>query len=232
MIILDEPNSKQENWKNPEDVIRDGYVFRLETYISQAIQLFKKDIGNFVLFTLVFFAISAVINLIPVLGTIAGLIVNPPLAAGYYLVADKIRRGEAYTFNNFFDGFKLHIGNLIVLSLISSILTAIGFVFCIIPGIYLAVGYGIAVPMLLFLKLEFWDSMEASRKVIGKNFFSWLGFFIVVWLGALIIGVLACGVGLLFTMPVAILATYCAFADVMSGPAESDSTTTDSTTIS
>lgn len=95
-------------------------------------------------------------------------------------------------------------------------------VFCILPGIYLAVSYGIAVPMLIFLKLEFWDSMEASRKVIGKNFFSWLGFFIVVWLGALIIGVLACGVGLLFTIPVAILATYCAFVGVMSTPTENN----------
>jgi uncharacterized membrane protein len=78
--------------------------------------------------------------------------------------------------------------------------------------------------MLLFIKLEFWESMEASRKVIGKNFFSWLGFFIVIWLGALIIGALACGVGLLFTIPVAILATYSAFVDIMSAPAESDST--------
>jgi hypothetical protein len=222
MIVLDEPNPSQETWKNPEDVIRDGYNFQLESYISQGIQMFKKDIGNFVLFTLVFFAISAVINLLPVLGTIAGIIINPPLTAGYFLVADKIRRGEAYTFNNFFDGFKLHIGNLIVLSLVSSLLTGIGMVFCILPGIYLAVSYGIAVPMLIFLKLEFWDSMEASRKVIGKNFFSWLGFFIVVWLGALIIGVLACGVGLLFTIPVAILATYCAFVGVMSTPTENN----------
>jgi len=224
MIVLDEPNPTNESWKNPENVIRDGYNFRLETYVSQGIQLFKKDIGNFVLFTLVFTAISVVINLIPFLGTIGGLIVNPPLAAGYFLVADKIRRGESYTFNNFFDGFKVHIGNLIVISLLTGVFTIIGTILCILPGIYLAVAYSIAVPMLLFIKLEFWESMEASRKVIGKNFFSWLGFFIVIWLGALIIGALACGVGLLFTVPVAILATYSAFVDIMSAPAESDST--------
>lgn len=222
MIVLDEPNATNESWKKPEDVIRDGYNFQLESYISQGIQMFKKDIGNFVLFTLVVAAISVVINLIPILGYIVGLIINPPLAAGYFIVANKIRKGEAYTFNNFFDGFKINLGNLIVVSVLTGVFSFIGTLFCILPGIYLTVAYSIATPILLFLNLEFWDAMEASRKVVSKNFFSWLGFFIVVWLGAVIIGLLACGVGLLFTVPVAILATYCAFADVMSGPTENN----------
>lgn len=218
MIVLDKPQGSAGEWLSPEDVARDGYDFKFSDYISQGIQLFKKDIANFVLFMLVLSAINLGLAFIPILGTLGSLIIGPPLNAGIFLVANKIRKNEPYTFNNFFDGFKSHFGSLIVLGLVSGILTGIGVVFCILPGIYLGVAWSLAVPMVLFVKPEFWDAMEASRKVVSKQFWSFLGFTIVVFLGAAIIGVLACGIGLLFTIPIAILSTYCAFVDIMSAP--------------
>lgn len=219
MIVLDQQENTDGEWRNPDSVASNGYNFQFSEYISQGIQLFKKDVANFVLFMLVLFAVNIAIGLIPIFGALASLVIGPPLNAGIFIVANKIRKGETYSFNTFFDGFKGNLfGGLVLLGLVSSILTGIGMLFCIIPGIYLAVSWSIAVPMLLFIKSEFWDAMEASRKVVAKQFWTFLGFIIVVYLGAFIIGVLACGVGLLFTIPVAILATYCAFADIMSNP--------------
>ncbi|MEZ4800968.1 MAG: hypothetical protein R2809_14580 [Flavobacteriales bacterium] len=220
MIVLDQQEGSEKGWRRPEDVVDSGYNFKFSDYISEAIQLFKKDIANFVLFMLVLLAVNFGLAAIPIFGGLAGLVIGPPLNAGIFIVANKIRTGQSYSFNSFFDGFQGNrFGQLVLLGLISGILTGIGMLFCLIPGIYLAVSWSIAIPMLLFVKSEFWDAMEASRKVVGKQFWSFLGFMIVVYLGAVIIGLLACGVGLLFTLPIATLAIYCAFEDIMYAPA-------------
>jgi uncharacterized membrane protein len=208
MIVLDQPESSKGELKSPEQAIQDGYNFEIFESIGEGIELFKKDIGNFVLYTLVVLAINVGVAFIPFVGTIASLIVGPPITVGYFFVADKIRRGEPYTFNTFFDGFKAPFGQLIVLSLISTILIIVGTIFCIIPGIWLAISYTLANCILIFHKLEFWDAMEASRKVVGKNFWSFLGLFIVMGLGGAIFIVLTCGLGSIIASPVIVLTIY------------------------
>lgn len=208
MIVLDQSQGSPGELKSPEQVIQDGYNFEVFEMIREGIELFKKDIGNFVLFTLLVGAINFGMALIPIIGSLASLIISPPLAAGYFFVADKIRKGEPYTFNSFFEGFNVAFGQLVVLSLISSVLIVVGLVFCIIPGIWLAVSYTLANCILIFHKVEFWDAMEASRKVIGRNFWLFLGTLIVMGVGGIIATVLTCGLGSLVVGPVIILTIY------------------------
>jgi uncharacterized membrane protein len=208
MIVLDQPESNQGELKTPEQVIQEGYTFEVFEAIGDGIELFKKDIGNFIIFTLVVLAINLGLGLIPIVGSLATLVIGPPLTVGYFFVADKIRKGEPYTFNNFFDGFKAPFGQLIVLSLISSILIFVGALLCIIPGIWLGVSYTIANCILIFNKLEFWDAMEASRKVVAKNWWLFFGTLIVMGLGGLLVVVLTCGLGALLVAPVMVLTIY------------------------
>jgi len=214
MIVLDEPEFSQGELKSPEQVLQEGYDFEVFEMIGNGIELFKKDIGNFVLFTLLVVGISAGLSFVPFIGSLASVVISPPLSVGYFFVADKIRRGEAYTFNNFFDGFKAPFGQLIVLSLISSILTVVGTIFCILPGIYLAIGYSLSNCVLVFHKFEFWEAMEASRKVVSKNFWTFLGLFLVMGIGGALAIILTCGVGSLFVAPVIVLTIYCIYLKI------------------
>ena len=218
MIILDQPESNQPNseWKDPEEVILAGYSFNSTEIIGDAINIFKKDVGNFLLFSLMLLGIGTALAFIPIIGQVAAMIINPPLAAGVIFVAEKIRKQEPYTFNNFFDGFNSkYFGNLIVISLITSAFIAIGIIFCIIPGIFLAISYTITVPMLIFIKSEFWDAMEASRKVVFAGFGSWLALILLVVLGFLVGTLITCGIGLFAILPIMYLTFYAAFFRVM-----------------
>jgi len=65
-----------------------------------------------------------------------------------------------------------------------------------------------------------WEAMEASRKIITKQWFVFLGFgFIIALIG--ISGVIALGVGALYTIPFIYCASYAAFNDVV-GTGEED----------
>jgi uncharacterized membrane protein len=68
---------------------------------------------------------------------------------------------------------------------------------------------------IVFHNLSFWDAMEASRKVVMKNYLKVLLFLIV--LGVLVVlGAILCLVGLLVAMPVFYLALYAAFYHIFS----------------
>lgn len=79
---------------------------------------------------------------------------------------------------------------------------------------YLAVSYMFALHMAKFKELGPWESLEASRKLIGKNFGS---FFLFALLGGLInlAGALLLLIGLLFTIPATYIAMYVAFDDMV-----------------
>lgn len=90
----------------------------------------------------------------------------------------------------------------------------IGSIFCLIPGIYLAIAYLLTIPLILDRRMSFWDAMETSRKIVTKQWFSWFVFGLLM--GVINIGgVIACIVGIFFTIPL----TYCmwvaAYEDVV-----------------
>ena len=110
-----------------------------------------------------------------------------------------------------FEGFN-YFGNLVLASLIMGIFIAIGTFLFIIPGIYLAVAYSFTILIILFLEFEFWDAMEASRKIITKNWF--MVFALILVLAILnAVGALLFFVGLLFTIPFTYCVIYFAFKD-------------------
>jgi uncharacterized membrane protein len=66
---------------------------------------------------------------------------------------------------------------------------------------------------IIIYKMQAWPAMEMSRRIARHNFFQLLGFFILMGF-ILIISAIPCGIGLLFTMPWLIGATYSAFAQI------------------
>lgn len=83
----------------------------------------------------------------------------------------------------------------------------------LLPAIFLSICYAWTYLFIAFYKMEFWDAMEASRKLIMKKFWIMLAFMWVVAM-ILIAGIFLFCIGILVTFPAAMCMTYAAFADV------------------
>jgi hypothetical protein len=92
------------------------------------------------------------------------------------------------------------------------IITMLLIMFC--GFIYLAVSYIFASHFIIFHKMEAWNAMEASRKLVGKN---WIGVFGLglALLAMQMIGLLFCFIGLIVTTPLLYCTIHCAFQDIV-----------------
>ncbi len=194
-------NSATENKINR--LITGTYDFSISDCFQKAFDTFKKNMGNFIIFTLLFGFITAILSSIPYVGWIASLFIVPQLMAGFFLVGKKVADNETTTFNDFFEGFQFVIP-LCLLYLVMGILISIGFFLLIIPGLYLLVSYSLALPLVIFEKMDFWPAMEASRKIVTKQWFLFLGLLVLLAL-LNFAGALLFFVGLLFTIPITYL---------------------------
>ena len=243
--MIEEPKAKIER------IIADGINFKFGDYISRGFEIFQKDMGSFIGFTVIFFVLSGVIGLIPFIGSIANqLVVAPALTVGVYLFANKLDRGERPEFGTFFKGFDftaqlalaaLVMGLIMVVTLIpfGLIIWKSGWVewytavvanpgtpptdfpdlppswsfLLLLPALFLGIAYAWTYLFIALYKLEFWDAMEASRRLITKNWFIFFAFALVTGLIASA-GILLFCIGILATFPAYMCMSYAAFADV------------------
>ena len=192
-----------------EHLIQKGYETDAGSYIRRGWEIFQENMGLFIGYTLIMLLISAAAAFIP----FGSILVSGPLTVGFYIVANKISKGEPYEFGTFFKGFDFFVP-LLLFTLISGIFIALGLVALIVPGIYLAVAYIFAPLFIVFGKMEFWDGMEYSRKLITRKWWNIFGLLLLLFL-INVAGTLAFLVGLLFTIPLSCCAIYAAFEDIV-----------------
>jgi uncharacterized membrane protein len=187
--------------------------FSIQDSIQKGWEYFKAQPLNSLAFTMLIFSIQAVSTFyLDDFSLLISIIVSPPLTAGFFLIANRISRGVEVQFSHFFEGFS-YWGILIVTSLVSGILTFLGILALVIPGIYLAVAFTFAVPFALYSGTDFWTSLELSRKLITMNWWKFFGFVIVLAIFN-IVGLLCFLVGILVTIPVSYYAIYAVFEEL------------------
>jgi hypothetical protein len=135
------------------------------------------------------------------------------LMAGLFKYYIKLIRAEGPTIADAFAGFSPLAGQLLLLGLVTGFLNTLGFILCILPGIYLSVSWIFALPLVVDRNLGFWDAMELSRKVVAKHWFIVFAFLLVIGLLAAC-GIIACCVGVFVTMPIASIALMYAYEDI------------------
>ncbi|MGD1943974.1 MAG: hypothetical protein ACFB0G_21980 [Leptolyngbyaceae cyanobacterium] len=202
------------------------YDFNMSQYFGRGWELFKANALPFVGFTLLTIVIAIVLSAIlpyplgsgdPEAGQVGGNVVvnilSPLLSAGFYIVALQIARNRPTTFGDFFQGFS-RVVPILLLSIVSTVFIVIGFFLLVLPGIYLAVSYVLSVPLLLDKSLDFWPAMETSRKLVGKKWFAFFGFVLVLGL-VNIVGALLVGLGLLVTIPWTVCTVTAAYEDIV-----------------
>jgi hypothetical protein len=185
----------------------------IKASFARAWELYKAHPFFFSLFMLLIVSIQGMVVIyVQAYMIVYSTLLAPPLYAGFYLVANKISRGEEVIYPDFFGGFRFWIPTAVI-SLLTQVLIAIGLIALIIPGIYLAVGYLFAIQMGIFGGLDPWSAMEWSRKLITRNWWRFFGLLLVlVVLNAL--GLLLAGIGLLFTLPLTFLVLYVVFEEI------------------
>lgn len=196
-----------------EKLFRQFPEFSIQESLSKGWELFKVQWLNTIAFSMLVFTIQGFSTYyLDNYSLLVSIIISPPLTAGFFLVANRISRGVEVSFSNYFDGFS-YWGIVIVTSLISGILTFFGILALVIPGIYLAVAFMFVIPFALFSGLDFWTSIELSRKLITMNWWKFFGFGIVL-IALNILGLLFFFVGLLVTIPVSYFAIYSIFEEL------------------
>ncbi|WP_035987939.1 hypothetical protein [Leptolyngbya sp. KIOST-1] len=208
------------------DLTARDYDVKIGDYFNRGWEIFKQKAPLFILFTLLLFVIQVIISALPyplgsrsdepVPGGILNFafnVVTPALTAGYYFVAFQLARGRDAVFGDFFQGFNKFLP-IFLTALISGILTAIGFVLLVLPGIYLAVAYLFAQPLVIDKSADFWQAMETSRKLITKKWFSFFGLLLLILLLNMA-GAIVVGIGLLVTVPLSVCIIAAAYEDIV-----------------
>jgi len=208
------------------DISDRDYEFKFGQYLSRGWEIFKSNALPFIGFTLLTFIINGLLSaLLPFplgggnfedgqggLGIVSSILLNL-LIPGIYIVAFQIARNRPTTFSDFFKGFNRALP-ILLLAIVSGLLIGIATLCFILPGIYLAIAYMFALPLLLDKNLDFWPAMETSRKLVTKKWFVFFGFSIVMGL-INIAGLLLIGIGFLVTFPWTICATVAAYEDIV-----------------
>lgn len=204
-----------------QDLANRDYTVKIGQYFGRGWEIFKQYAWPFIGFMLLVGVIGAIASRLPYplgvnedkQGGIVNALLSPAFGAGFYIVAFKIAKGRTPSFSDFFQGFSRYLPIFLV-SLVSSLLIGLGMVLLIIPGLYLAVAYLFALPLVLDKRLDFWPAMETSRKLITKQ---WFGFFGLILLVALlnVAGALALGIGLFVTAPWSTCTIAAAYEDIV-----------------
>ena len=185
----------------------------IKASFARAWELYKAHPFFFSLFMLLIVSIQGMVVIyVQAYMIVYSTLLAPPLYAGFYLVANKISRGQEVIYPDFFGGFRFWIPTAVI-SLLTQVLIAIGLIALIIPGIYLAVGYLFAIQMGIFGGLDPWSAMEWSRKLITRNWWRFFGLLLVLVV-LNVLGLLLAGIGLLFTVPLTFLVLYVVFEEI------------------
>jgi hypothetical protein len=189
-----------------------GTVVDIGSALSRGWALVRDNMGVLIGATVLGWLITIGIAFVPILGWAVGIVLIGGLD---YMFIRRIR-GETVQVGDVFAGFNIAFLNLALAGLIKAVLTSIGFMLCILPGIYLGVGYVFALPLIIDKKMEFWPAMEVSRRVVHRHWWSTFALVIVLAIIACA-GVLACIVGLAVSIPVASAALMFVYEDLF-GP--------------
>jgi predicted Ser/Thr protein kinase/uncharacterized membrane protein len=215
-----------------QQILAQDYTLKVRSCLRRAWNLLKTEFWPFVGITALIVALFSFASLlggatisqhtngaIEVTSGAAAMLVLGPLIGGlFYYFLKKVRREKA-TVEAAFCGFNqerfLH---LFLAGFATSLMTFVGFLCFVLPGIYLLVAWMFTLPLVVDKHLDFWSAMELSRKVVTRHWFNFLGMTLLMLL-LLALGVLAVWIGLFVTVPIIFLMVTYAYEDIFGSAA-------------
>jgi hypothetical protein len=180
--------------------------------ITRGWELVRDNPGLTIGATLLVMLVSFGLSLIPVVGFVS-FFIDPVLFGGVAYTFTRRIRGEVPSAGDAFSGFNLAFLQLGLGGVVSLLLVCVGLLLCVLPGVYLAIGYAFALPLVIDKKYDFWTAMEVSRRVVHRQWWTMFGLALVLFL-LNVVGVLACLIGMIVTAPISLAAMMYAYEDV------------------
>ena len=208
-----------------EQALSRGYDFAIGELLGEAWQRVKGTkgiiIGGFLVFYAVMFVVSFVLG--GMLGVFGALSESPaavmvgelligvlasalayPFMAGINMIGIRRAADQPISFNEIFSHFGRTLP-LVITAVVMMLLIYLGMFLLIIPGLYLAIAYMLAIPLVVERGLSPWQALEASRKAISQHWFKTFGLFLLLGLITLV-SVIPLGIGLVWSIPLFVIA--------------------------
>ncbi len=135
-----------------------------------------------------------------------------PLMAGIMMIG--IRRAVDLPVNwQLAFGYFSFLLPIVISVFLTGIITSLGFMLLIIPGIYLSLAYMLTIPLIVDKGMGPWQAMEASRKAISKHWFKIFGLYFVMAL-IYMVSMIPLGLGVIWTMPMFIMVTGILYREI------------------
>lgn len=208
-----------------EQALSRGYDFAIGELLGEAWQRVKGTkgiiIGGFLVFYAVMFVVSlvlggmlgifAAVNESPtavmvgelVIGVLASALAYP-FMAGINMIGIRRAADQPISFNEIFSHFGRTLP-LVITAVVMMLLIYLGMFLLIIPGLYLAIAYMLAIPLVVERGLSPWQALEASRKAISQHWFKTFGLFLLLGLITLV-SAIPLGIGLVWSIPLFVIA--------------------------
>jgi len=134
--------------------------------------------------------------------TLANLL-TLPLGVGLMFLGVAVASGREANPTSVFSWYDKFL-KLVLTWILMAIMVLIGTLLLVLPGIYLAVSYQLALPLVADKGLGPWEAMETSRKIVSKKWFTFFGLGLVAGL-ATAGSVLLLGIPLIWVLPACLI---------------------------
>ena len=127
-----------------------------------------------------------------VAAALLGVVANTVATGSCFKAVADAYLGEQPTWRSSLRFALARIHSILWITILGGIVTVIGFVFCIIPGLYLWIAFAVAVPVLLTEGVKGSKALGRSRQLVKGR---WWGTFGVVLLGTILAGIVSAAIG-------------------------------------
>lgn len=213
-------------------------------WIGRGWQLAKGDLGNWALTMIVFFGISFVLGLIPIIGALASALITYVWGGGLMMGCQAAKEGRGFKLDYLFAGFKHQTVSLVLLSVIVMVIS-IGVMLVTVGGAYFSIlagdtsgfeseagmqmvlgmliGMAILLPVMMavwfapaLIVLQNLSVIEAMKASFFGCLKNILPFIIygIIMMIMIFIAAIPLFLGLLIVMPIAICSTYSAYREI------------------
>lgn len=176
--------------------------------ISQQMSSHARTLSEIITMMTQSMAQSLVLSLITAFGM---NIVQAFLLGGIYRTAFKQIKGEPISVGDMFSGMDLFV-KILVAAVLLTIIQFVGAMLCYIPMLIAQGMLFFTFPLIVRKNMEPVEALKASFEATKAEWLIFIAFAFVLNIAAMI-GVVACGIGILFTLPLLFLCTAVAYRD-------------------
>jgi hypothetical protein len=188
-----------------------GNGYDLGTWVVDGWHVIRDELVGYAIAALILIVITLVAWRIHPIVYIA---VGGPLKAGLFLMTiNHMRTGKPPIIGDLFQPYNRFVPVTLAFLLMSAFM-AIGFVLCILPGIIVMGIYLFTFLFIVDKGYDFWEAMEASRRVASRDYMLFF-LFALVLLVLNFAGILCFGIGLLITLPLQYAAIASAYRQIV-----------------